>query len=82
MKCSCTDCQPSIQDQITRLAAALGIAPADLTAAIRPYLDPSVPNPNDPAAAAAAAASAASAAAKEEKTEPGLMGLVGEIVLD
>lgn len=36
---------PDVQGQIYTLAQALGIKPADLSSAIRPLIDPSVPNP-------------------------------------
>lgn len=68
------------------------MTPADLNAAIRPLIDPTVPNP---AAAArqeaellkqqlAAANGGAAAAAAEEKPKPegSLLGVMGEAFLD
>jgi hypothetical protein len=38
-----------VQSQILQLANSLGIKPAELSAAIRPLIDPSIPNPAEQA---------------------------------
>lgn len=72
------------------MANALGIKPAELSAAIRPLIDPSVPNPGEAAqqqiellkqqVEAQAGAVEHGEAAHTEKTS--LLGLVGEALLD
>lgn len=89
---------PDVQSQIFTLATALGVTPHDLTAAIRPLIDPSVANPAEAAAKeiellklqlqglGAGGAAAGSAAHPEETKEaeaaPGLLSLVTEAMLD
>lgn len=62
-----------VQDQIFKLADMLGVKPAELSAAIRPLVDPTVNK---------AAAGEAQPAGGEETAEPGLLNIVGEILLD
>ncbi|KAL1413538.1 hypothetical protein Q8F55_001312 [Vanrija albida] len=64
-----------VQDQIFRLADMLGVKPAELSAAIRPLIDPTV-NKADGEAKPAGAEGA------EGTDEPGLLNIVGEILLD
>lgn len=82
-----------VQAQIVNLAIALGVKPADLTNAIRPLIDPSVPNPAEAARqelellkasiAAGGAVGGAGAAEKEAPaTEGSLLGALGEAFLD
>ena len=70
---------------------ALGVKPADLTNAIRPLIDPSVPNPAEAARqelellkAQLAAGGAGGAAAQEPPAAEGgsLLGALGEALLD
>ncbi|KAK8864300.1 hypothetical protein IAR55_001546 [Kwoniella newhampshirensis] len=76
--------EESIESQIYHLANSLGIKPAELSGAIRPLIDPSIPDP------AAAAKQEAEALKKEmeahaaEKTETGgsVLGILGEALLD
>ncbi|WOO77047.1 uncharacterized protein LOC62_01G000647 [Vanrija pseudolonga] len=61
-----------VQDQIFKLADMLGVKPAELSAAIRPLVDPTVNK----------AAEREAPAGGEETAEPGLFNIVGEILLD
>lgn len=71
-----------VQSQVQRLAESLGISPADLSEAIRPYLDPRAPKPAAGQDQGAAAAAAAAAAAEKQEPTPGLLGVIGEALLD
>ena len=74
-----------IQTQIYSLANALGIKPAALSAAIRPLIDPSAPNPADVAKMEAEVFKQQVAANQAEEKKEGhgsLLGMVGEALLD
>ena len=79
-----------VQSQIVNLANALGVKPAELSNAIRPLIDPSVPNPAQAAQLEAdilkaklAAGGGADAAAAEQQAEGGsLLSALGEALLD
>lgn len=78
-----------VQAQIYHLANVLGVKPADLSNAIRPLVDPSVPNPAQAAQAEAdilkakLAAAGDGGAAGAEKAEGGsLLAAMGEALLD
>ncbi|KAL7421717.1 hypothetical protein Q5752_003488 [Cryptotrichosporon argae] len=76
-----------VQSQIWNLASALGVKPADLTAAIRPLIDPTVPNPLEEARREKELLQQkielgqAEAKAKGDETG-GLLGVLGEALLD
>lgn len=86
-----------VQSQIFTLATALGVTPHDLTAAIRPLIDPSVPNPIEAAtkeiemlklqlqglsAGGAATQAQAQEKVEEKPSEGSLLGIVSEVLLD
>lgn len=80
-----------VQSQIVNLANALGVKPAELSNAIRPLIDPSVPNPAQAAqleadilkAKLAAGGAADPAAAAPQQAEGGsLLSALGEALLD
>jgi hypothetical protein len=77
------------------LAIALGVKPHELSAAIRPLIDPTVPNPAEvaqreadllkaqlAAGAGGAVAGAGGEKAAEEHHGPGLLAALGEALLD
>ncbi|RSH87485.1 hypothetical protein EHS25_003395 [Saitozyma podzolica] len=81
----------SIQSQIYDLAASLGVKPADLNAAIRPLVDPSAPNPAEAARlevellrkqVEASQGAAAGGNGQAEESGAGLLGVMGEVLLD
>ncbi|GFZ44058.1 hypothetical protein JCM24511_01779 [Saitozyma sp. JCM 24511] len=83
--------EDSIQSQIYDLAASLGVKPADLNAAIRPLVDPSAPNPAEAARleaellrkqVEASQGSAGGGGAQAEESGAGLLGVMGEVLLD
>lgn len=77
--------KPDIQSQIFALAESLGVAPADLSAAIRPLTDPTVPNPVEQQKKLEQQLEEAQANAGKESTEedgPSVLGLMGEVFLD
>jgi hypothetical protein len=84
--------ETDVQTQIYALANALGIKPAELSAAIRPLIDPTAPNPAEAAQKeadllkaqlAAGSGVGAGAAAEEKKHDgPGIMAAIGEALLD
>ncbi|WWC70336.1 uncharacterized protein I206_104286 [Kwoniella pini CBS 10737] len=80
--------EDDIQSQIYHLANSLGIKPAELSAAIRPLVDPSVPDPAAKAQQEAellraqVEAKAAEHKAEATQAEGGLMGILGEALLD
>ncbi|WVR07143.1 hypothetical protein IAU60_004184 [Kwoniella sp. DSM 27419] len=79
--------EESIESQIYHLAAALGIKPAELSAAIRPLVDPSVPNPAEQAKHEAELLRAQVEAKKSEEqaqtgSEGSMLGMLGEALLD
>ena len=80
-----TGSDADVQSQIYHLAVALGVKPADLSDAIRPLIDPSVPNPAE-AARAEADVLKAKVAAQENggnNVEGGsLLAAMGEALLD
>ncbi|KAK4689057.1 hypothetical protein P7C73_g1034, partial [Tremellales sp. Uapishka_1] len=76
-----------IQSQIFTLATALGIKPAELSAAIRPLIDPSVPNPVEVAQRETdllkqQIEQQAAESQSEEQVGGGLLGVLGEALLD
>ncbi|WWC61741.1 uncharacterized protein I303_104326 [Kwoniella dejecticola CBS 10117] len=80
--------EDDIQSQIYHLANALGIKPAELSAAIRPLVDPSVPDPAAKAQheadllRAQVEAKAAEHKAEATDAEGGVLGILGEALLD
>ncbi|WWC89433.1 uncharacterized protein L201_004357 [Kwoniella dendrophila CBS 6074] len=80
--------EEDIQSQIYHLANALGIKPAELSGAIRPLIDPSVPNPVEQAKheaellKAEVEAKAKEHEAKAQETEGSVLGILGEALLD
>ncbi|WVQ72599.1 hypothetical protein IAR50_002157 [Cryptococcus sp. DSM 104548] len=76
--------EEDIQSQILHLASALGIKPAELSSAIRPLVDPSVPDPAEKAKHEAEVLKAEmEAKAKEnENQEGGVLDMLGEALLD
>lgn len=86
-----------VQGQIYALATALGVKPADLSSAIRPLIDPTVPNPADAcqkelelvklqlatgAGAGGAEGTVGSNKVDEKAAEGSLLGLAAEALLD
>ena len=77
--------KPDIQSQIFALAEALGVAPADLSAAIRPLTDPTVPNPAEQQKKLEQQLEEAKANGGKDAAEtdgPSVLGLMGEVFLD
>ncbi|OCF36750.1 hypothetical protein I317_05722 [Kwoniella heveanensis CBS 569] len=80
--------EESIESQIYHLANSLGIKPAELSAAIRPLVDPSVPNPAEKAKheaellKAQVEAKAAEHESKAQATEGSVLDMLGEALLD
>ncbi|WVQ99306.1 hypothetical protein IAU59_006438 [Kwoniella sp. CBS 9459] len=80
--------EESIESQIYHLANSLGIKPAELSAAIRPLVDPSVPNPAEKAKheadllKAQVEAKAAEHESKAKATEGSVLDMLGEALLD
>ncbi|WVQ80504.1 hypothetical protein IAT38_002609 [Cryptococcus sp. DSM 104549] len=76
--------QDDIQSQILNLAAALGIKPAELSSAIRPLVDPSVPDPVEKAKHEAEVLKAEMEAkqAEQENQEGSVLDMLGEALLD
>ncbi|OWZ60194.1 hypothetical protein C356_00205 [Cryptococcus neoformans c45] len=74
----------NIQSQIFNLASALGITPAELSSAIRPLVDPSVPNPAEKAKQEAQLLQAkmASQQHENENQEGSVLNMLGEALLD
>jgi hypothetical protein len=71
-----------IQSQIFALAEALGVAPADLSDAIRPLTDPTVPNPVEEKKKLEKKLEQVEANGGEAEKEPSVLGLMGEAFLD
>jgi hypothetical protein len=75
-----------VQSQILQLANSLGIKPAELNAALRPLIDPSVPNPAEQAQKELEMLKMQQATAgaheAEENTGAGVLGVLGEALLD
>ncbi|EAL23534.1 hypothetical protein CNBA1810 [Cryptococcus deneoformans B-3501A] len=78
------DGDDNIQSQIFNLASALGITPAELSSAIRPLVDPSVPNPAEKAKqdAQLLQAKMASQQHENENQEGSVLDMLGEALLD
>ncbi|CAD6582588.1 MAG: hypothetical protein TREMPRED_003329 [Tremellales sp. Tagirdzhanova-0007] len=79
--------EDDVESQIFHLANALGIKPAELTAAIRPLIDPSVPNPAEAAKLEADVLKQQIAvnqadANHEEEHHGSLLGTLSEALLD
>ncbi|WRT66261.1 uncharacterized protein IL334_003214 [Kwoniella shivajii] len=80
--------EDDIQSQIYALAASLGIKPAELSAAIRPLVDPSIPDPAAQAKheaellKAQVEAKAVEHEAKAKETTGGVLDILGEALLD
>ncbi|KIR33760.1 hypothetical protein I352_03837 [Cryptococcus deuterogattii MMRL2647] len=74
----------NIQSQIFNLASALGITPAELSSAIRPLVDPSVPNPIEKAKQETRLLQAkmASQQHENENQEGSVLDMLGEALLD
>jgi hypothetical protein len=66
------------------LANSLGIKPAELNAAIRPLIDPSVPNPAEQAQKELELLKLQQQSGGEHADEPhtGVLGIIGEALLD
>ncbi|WVN88221.1 uncharacterized protein L203_103422 [Cryptococcus depauperatus CBS 7841] len=73
-----------IQSQIINLASALGIKPAELSSAIRPLVDPSVPDPVEKVKREAEILKAEMEAKKHEMDgqEGSVLNVLGEALLD
>ncbi|WWC94074.1 hypothetical protein V866_000912 [Kwoniella sp. B9012] len=80
--------EDDIQSQIYHLANSLGIKPAELSAAIRPLVDPSVPDPAEKAKQeiellrAQVEAKATEHQAEAQQHEGGVLDMLGEALLD
>ncbi|WWD17403.1 hypothetical protein CI109_101844 [Kwoniella shandongensis] len=77
--------EDTIESQIYHLANSLGIKPAELSGAIRPLIDPSIPDPAEAAKKEAEALKKEMEAKMEEqKAETGgsVLGILGEALLD
>ncbi|EIW70766.1 hypothetical protein M231_02579 [Tremella mesenterica] len=72
-----------VQSQIFKLASALGIKPAELSAAIRPLVDPSVPNPIEAVKREADLLRQQMEQQAQTATPgPGVLDMLGEALLD
>ena len=88
------DRQADVQGQIYALATALGVKPADLSSAIRPLIDPTVPNPAEACqkelelvklqlqTGATAGDGATGNKVDKEAAEGSLLGMAAEALLD
>jgi hypothetical protein len=74
-----------VQSQILQLANSLGIKPAELSAAIRPLIDPSIPNPAAQAQKELEMLKLQQQSGGNEETHDtgaGVLGIIGEALLD
>lgn len=73
-----------MQSQILQLANSLGIKPAELNAALRPLIDPSVPNPAEQAQKELEMLKLQQQSGGAEAQDSGgsVLGVIGEALLD